>query len=254
MAIVSQSTATRLWPGQSAIGKTLLWQPGGREGGAGTKRTLTVVGVAADLEGRDLDVPGLVASALTIYAPLPQRYTPHITIFARSLDGQRTSRAIAELVASMDRYLPVLSAGTLEDELSGPEVVQLRIAASVSGSVGLIGVLLASIGIYGVTAYAVARRTREIGIRLALGADRAAVVGLVLRQGMALVALGSAIGLMLAAAATRVLAGTLFGVQSLGAMTFGGAVLLFAVIGLAACYGPTRRATRISAMDALRYE
>ena len=97
-------------------------------------------------------------------------------------------------------------------------------------------------------------RTREIGIRLALGADRAAVVGMVLREGMTLVAVGSAVGLVLAAALTRVLAGTLFGVQSLSTLTFGGAVVLFALIGLAACYAPTRRATRVSAMDALRSE
>ena len=149
--------------------------------------------------------------------PLRQRYTPRLTILARTLNGRRTSREIVALVATVDRNLPILSAGTLEDELSGPEEVQLRIAASVSASVGLIGVLLAGIGIYGVTAYAVARRTREIGIRLALGADRTAVIGMVLRQGMSLVAVGSVIGLMLAAVFIRVLAGTLFGVAALGA-------------------------------------
>ncbi len=253
VVIVSQSTARRLWPGQEAIGKTLLWQSGGPVGSTRSTTSLTVVGVATNLDGRDHDVPRAL-NALTVYVPLRQRYTPRLTILARTLNGRRTSREIVALVATVDRNLPILSAGTLEDELSGPEEVQLRIAASVSASVGLIGVLLAGIGIYGVTAYAVARRTREIGIRLALGADRTAVIGMVLRQGMSLVAVGSVIGLILAAVFIRVLAGTLFGVAALGAGTLAGAVGLFALIGLLACYAPTRRATCINAMEALRSE
>jgi putative ABC transport system permease protein len=253
VVIVSQSTAQRLWPGQDAVGKTLLWQSGGPDGSTRPKTTLTVIGVATNLGGRHRDVPGAL-NALTLYVPLRQRYTQLITILARPLNGRRPSREIAAVVAAADRNLPILSAGTLEDELSGPEEVQLRIAASVSASVGLIGVLLAGIGIYGVTAYAVARRTREIGIRLALGADRAAVTGMVLRQGMSLVAVGSVIGLMLAAVFIRVLAGTLFGVATLGAGTLAGAVGLFALIGLLACYAPTRRATGINAVEALRSE
>jgi putative ABC transport system permease protein len=133
-------------------------------------------------------------------------------------------------------------------------VLQLRIAALVSGSVGLVGLLLASIGIYGVTAYATARRTREIGIRLTLGAELRDVVRMILRQGMRLVAAGAAIGLVLAAAAGRVLSRLLFGLPPLDPVTFGGAAVLFAAVGLAACYLPARRATRVSAMEALRYE
>jgi ABC-type antimicrobial peptide transport system permease subunit len=131
---------------------------------------------------------------------------------------------------------------------------QLRIAASVSASVGIVSLLLATIGIYGVTAYVASRRTREIGIRLALGAQRADVLGMILRQGMALVAIGSAIGLMLAAAGSRLLTRLLFGVPPLDPVTFGGATLLFVIVGLAACYVPARRATQIDAMEALRYE
>ena len=148
----------------------------------------------------------------------------------------------------------MISAQTLENAQAGPVETQLRVAAWVSGSIGLVGVLLAAIGIYGVTAYAVTRRTREIGIRLALGARRADIVALVLRQGMFLVAIGSVIGLMLAAAATRLLRTLLFGVRPLDLLTFGGAVVLFAAIGMLACYLPTRRAVQTDAMDALRYE
>ena len=132
--------------------------------------------------------------------------------------------------------------------------MQLRVAASVAGSVGLVALLLAAMGIYGVTAYTVARRTREIGIRIAMGAQRGDIVRLVLGHGMSLVLIGCVIGLVLAAAASRLLTRLLFGASPLDPVAFGGAVVLFAVIGLAACYMTVRRATQIEAMEALRYE
>jgi ABC-type antimicrobial peptide transport system permease subunit len=131
---------------------------------------------------------------------------------------------------------------------------QFRVAATVAGSVGLIGLLLAAMGIYGVTAYTVARRTREIGIRLSLGAGRSAVVGLILRQGMMLVGIGLAIGLALSLGVGRMLAAQRFGITAPGAATFVAATMLFIVVALIACYAPLRRAIRIAAMDALRYE
>jgi ABC-type antimicrobial peptide transport system permease subunit len=129
-----------------------------------------------------------------------------------------------------------------------------RIIASVSGILGLVGLLLAAIGIYGVTAYAVARRTREIGIRIALGARRSDVVRMVLREGALLTLVGSATGLLIAAAISRVLAGFLFGIPPIDPVTFTGTMVLFAAIGLAACYVPVRHATRIDPTRALRYE
>ena len=131
---------------------------------------------------------------------------------------------------------------------------QLRVAATVAGSVGLIGLLLAAMGIYGVTVYTVARRTREIGIRLSLGAGRSAVVAMILRQGMTLVGIGLTIGLALSLGVGRMLAAQRFGITAPGAATFVAATMLFVVVGLIACYAPLRRAIRIAAMDALRYE
>ena len=253
VAIVAESTAKRLWRGTTAadaLGKIVVWQSAGPKGEART--SLTVVGVVKDLEDRDTDFPG--PRPLILYVPYQQRYTPNVTILARASGRARVSGSIASLVRSMDRNLPVLSARTLEDELTGPVDVQLRIAASVSGTVGLIGLLLAGIGVYGVTAYAVTRRTREIGVRVALGADRSVVVSMILRQGMSLVGMGSAIGLVLAAGASRLMAGALFGIPPLEVAAFGGAIVLFAVVGLVACYVPVRRASRISAIEALRYE
>lgn len=142
---------------------------------------------------------------------------------------------------------------TLESQQNGPVETQLRIAAAVAGSVGLIGLLLAGVGIYGVTAYAVTRRTREIGIRLSLGARRVTVVGMVLRQSMRLVAIGSAVGLLLGFGVGGAIAAR-FSVPAADLTIFAGAAVLFAIVGSVACYVPARRATRIAAMEALRYE
>jgi ABC-type antimicrobial peptide transport system permease subunit len=209
-----------------------------------------VIGVVRDVKtpGRQSDM-----AVLVIYAPLQQRYRPTLTILARTR-GERLAGTIRALVTTMDPNLPILAAHTLEERQTGPVVLQLRVAALVSGTVGLVGLLLASIGIYGVTAYSIGRRTREIGIRMTLGAQRGDLVRMVLRQGMSLVAIGAAIGLLLAAAASRVLGRLLFGLPPLDPLTFGGAALLFAAIGLAACYMPIRRATHISPVEALRYE
>jgi predicted permease len=256
VAIISETAARLFWPGQNAIGKHLVWQRmpslfARPPGGAMPRPTispvrLSVIGVAGDLSGGRTPTP-------LVYVPFQQHYESHIAIIARSTNGQRLTGEIREVVAAANPNLPIVAASRLTDQTS-PVLLQLRVAAGVSAGVGLVAMLLAAIGIYGVTAYSVARRTREIGIRVAMGAQRADVVGMVLRQGMSLVVIGSAVGLLLAAAASRLLVRLLFGIPPLDPVTFGGAAMLFAAIGLAACYVPTRRATRINATEALRYE
>ena len=176
-----------------------------------------------------------------------------MTIAARTTRGQRITGEIRTLVASMNPNLPIVRSQTLDDSVALGLVPQ-RVAVSVSSSLAIVGLLLAAIGIYGVTAYAVTRRTREIGIRVALGAHRADVVRMVLGQGMSLALIGCAIGLMLAAAVSQMLASFLYGIPPADPVIFGGAAALLTVVGLAACYLPARRATRINAMEALRYE
>ena len=250
VAIVSESAARQFWPGQGAVGKTLLQPTWGPQGPTSPMRTLLVVGVARDIQSSSV-IDGLARA--WVYAPFQQQYLSSMTIVARTTRGQRIADELRALLASMNPNLPVITAQTLDDSVALGMAPQ-RAAASVAGSLGLVGVMLTGIGIYGVLAYAVTRRTREIGIRLALGARRADVIRMVLREGLSLTAIGSAIGVILAAAMSRVLAGFLFGIPPLDPMTFAGTTVLFTVIGVAACCVPVLRATRIDPTQALRYE
>jgi ABC-type antimicrobial peptide transport system permease subunit len=153
----------------------------------------------------------------------------------------------------MNPNLPITEAMRLS-ELTAIGLVPQRLAASVAGTLGIVGLLLCAIGIYGVTSYSVAQRTREIGIRIALGADRRNVLRLVLRQGFVLAAVGTAIGVVIAAVGSTFLESLLYGVRGLDPLTFGAACALFAVVTLAATYVPARRATRVDPMVALRSE
>ena len=153
----------------------------------------------------------------------------------------------------MNPNVPIMTSQTLEDSIALGLAPQ-RVVASVAGGLGIVALLLAAIGVYGVTAYAVARRTREIGIRIALGARRTDVVRMVLQEGLSLTLIGAGVGLTLAGATSHVLAAFLFGIPPIDPVTFTGTTLLFVAIGVAACYVPIRRATRIDAMEALRYE
>ena len=248
VVIVNETAARQWWPRQDALGKTLL-QEDGRPDAPDAVRTLTVVGVARDSKYRNLGED----PRPFVYVPIQQQYMSRTVIAARSAHGQRLAGELRALLASMNPNLPIVQSLTF-DAYSQLGLLPQRIAASVAGSLGLVGVLLAAIGIYGVTAYMVSSRTREIGIRMALGAERASVVRMVLRQGLTLTMIGAAIGLAVAAAASRLLGSLLFGVGATDPLTFIGSTLLFFVVGAAACYVPARRATAIGAMDALRYD
>jgi predicted permease len=254
VAIIGEGVARRFWPGketQDAIGKHVLTLRGGPNTPPALTRTSLVVGVARDPKyGSLVDA----TTGLYVYVPLQQQYLRGMTmIVARTTRGQRIADELRALVASMNPNLMIATTQTADD-YTALGLLPQRIAVSVSGSLGIVGALLAAIGIYGVTAYAVTRRTREIGIRLALGARRADVVGMILRQGMSLAVIGTALGLVLAAAAGRLLTTFLFGLPPVDPVTFAAAAVLFAAISLVACYVPVRRAVRIGAMEALRYE
>jgi predicted permease len=244
VAIVGEAAARRFWPGQDPIGKQLVMN-----GGSGAGSALQVIGVAQDVRFRTVDF----GNVPFVYLPLRQHYTPNMMLVVRSADGRSTANQVRAIAAAMSPPLPALSMQSLEDVVAVGLIPQ-RVGAFVAGGLGLVGVLLAAIGIYGVTAYTVSRRTREIAIRTALGAQRGTVVGLVLRQAISLTAIGCAIGLVLGAVAGQVLSMLLVGVSPLDPATLGGAVVLCVVVVLAGSFVPVSRVMKITASDALRSE
>jgi len=248
VAIVGEAAAQHFWPGQNPIGRSLSQTVEGKA------VTLLVVGVAKDVRSTSL-IDGMAPSF--VYVPLAQQreaaWTSMMTLVIRSRQGKSVANDVRTLVASMDPNFPSATSRTLEESIALGLVPQ-RVAASISGGLGAVGLLLAAIGIYGVTAFAVSRRTREFGIRIALGAQRRDVLRIVLRQGLGPTIAGCTIGLILAAAAARALTSFLLGLSPLDPMTFAGAAVLFVVVGLAACYGPARKATSLDPLAALRHE
>ena len=252
VVIVGAGAARRLFPSGDAVGQIVVQQqtaqpPAPRAEG----KPLLVVGVAADPTYGTL-VDGM--TGMFIYVPLQQQYRAGWTkLVVRSRTGASVAHDVRASIRSVNPNVPI---GTMRPAgaITSLGLLPQRIAASVAGGLGVFGLLLAAIGIYGVTAYAVARRIREFGVRIALGATRRDIVGLVLREGMGMTILGSIAGLVLAAGAGRLVASLLFGLEPADPATFIGAAVLFAVVGLAACYVPARRATKIDAMEALRYE
>jgi putative ABC transport system permease protein len=248
VVIVNETAARQWWPGGSAIGQTLLRQDG-RPEAPDAMRTLTVVGVARDGKYRSLAED----PRLFVYVPLQQQYLSQMTIVARSTTDRRLASQLRAVVRSLNPNLPILSAQTL-DEYARLGLVPQQVAASVTGSLGLVGLLLAAIGVYGVTAYMVTSRTREIGIRVALGAQPRDVMRMIVGHGLVLTLAGAAIGLSLAAVAARLIASLLIGVAPVDFVTFASATVLFVVIGVGACLVPAHRALRVNAIEALRCE
>src|SRR5262249_50067885 len=204
-------------------------------------RTLRIVGVARDPTYGTL-IEG--TTGLYIYVPLQQQYvrgTPMIV--ARSKDGRRIAEELRATVAAMNPSLPIVSARSGE-EYPSLGVLPQRIVAAVAGSLGLVGLLLAAIGVYGVTAYAVTRRLREFGVRIALGATGRDIAALVLREGMGLMLAGAAVGLILAAGAGSAATPLLFGVTPRDPIALRATITTFVLRGLPACYGPAPRPAR----------
>jgi predicted permease len=248
VAIVNEAFARRAWPGQEALGQRLLVD--GQGEGPGTQpEPVTVVGVAADAKLISLSD----AAESYIYVPLAQQSMSKLSLLVKRSGDASAIPQVRALLREMNPNLPLTVAMPLT-EVTAIGLIPQRLVASVAGSLGLVGLVLAAIGIYGVTAYAVSRRTREIGIRVALGADQARVLRLVLRQGLILAGIGVALGVVLAALGSTLVESLLYGVRGLDPITFAGACVLFAAVTLAATYFPARRAARIDPMVALRAE
>jgi len=166
---------------------------------------------------------------------------------------QSVATAMREQIRTLDANLPVADVKTLRDQLD-LSLFPSRVAAWTLGGFGVLALLLAAIGIYGVVSYSVAQRTREIGVRMAMGAREKDLLRLVLGEGLFVIAVGLALGLLLAAAATRVIASLLYGVEATDPLTFATVPLLLGFVALVASYIPARRATKVDPLVALRYE
>jgi predicted permease len=246
VVIISEGLAQRLWPNEEALGKRL--HLGGSDG-----LLCEVVGIAGNAKNSQfspLDAP----APPTLYRPFAQSYSARASLIVRTGgDPRGLMPVVRREVASLDQNLPPHELQPLTENV-GLALWSVRTGAAVLSIFGVLGVVLAAIGMYGVMSYAVARRTREIGVRMALGAQAGNVLKLIVGQGMALALIGAGIGLAAAWAVTRLLANQLYGVSATDPVTFAGMSLFLIGVALVACYLPARRATRVDPLAALRHE
>jgi putative ABC transport system permease protein len=242
VAIVSETFVDLYWPHQEAVGKQLNSDL--------THEWFTVVGVA-----RDSKVGGLNEKPTPfVYLPLYQVYRATMIADVRTTgDPMAFSGTVENAIHEMNADLAVFDVTTLESRAQLSSFPQ-RIAGTFVGAFGLLALVLAAVGIYGVTAYTTRQRTHEIGIRMALGASRHDVLRLVLLRGLSLTLIGVVLGLAVSFALTRYLASLLLGVTATDALTFSSVAILLCAVALFACLIPARRAMRVDPMVALRYE
>jgi putative ABC transport system permease protein len=242
-AVVNEAMARAFWPGADPIGQHVKLS-------RSATSWSTVVGVVADARTESLKDAGVPE----IYASAFQRTEKHLAIFLRGqFDAAVMADRVREQVQLVDDTLPVYGAQTLRETVS-VSLVERRFSTAMVGLFALTALLLATLGIYGVISYDVNERTYEIGIRLALGAERRAIVHMVLRQGVALVLVGTAVGLACAVGVSRSMTGVLYGVRPIDPPTFAAVAGLLIAVAVIACYIPARRATRVDPMIALRYQ
>jgi predicted permease len=238
--VVNRAFAERFWPGEPAVGRIV--------GAGGAERR--VVGVTETGKYHSLGED----PTPFMYFPHRERFRTGMTLVAR-VDGD-AGQALGDILAvvrELDPDLPLFDVRTMESHM-GIALLPARLGGSVLGLFGLLGVVLAGVGVYGVMAYSVSTRTREMGIRVALGADRERVLRLVVGEGMKLTLLGAALGLAAAAAASRLVAGLLYGVPALDPVAFVGVPVILMAVAALAVWLPARRAARTDPMQALRTE
>lgn len=240
VAIVNEKLAHDFWPRQSALGKRIRLP--------GETRMRQIVGVA-----RTADYTSLNESPqFCVYLPLAQNYSDSMTLYVRTRGDP------ARLLQGIERVVSVSGPGIVARDIrTGQNIVRdglfgARVGVTMLAVFGLLALALASLGLYGLMAYSVEQRTREIGVRMALGAAKTSVIGLILKQGMSLVAAGVLLGFLASLAAGRLLARALYGVTAGDPISVGGAALVLLVVALAACFLPARRASRLDPLAALR--
>jgi predicted permease len=244
VAIVSETFAKQAWPGQSAIGRAFLQRAGDAE-----ERPVTVVGVAKDAKYRYISSP----NAPFIYVPMSQQPQSVMELYVRHAPGRDVAKEIRAAMAQVEPGVPINMLQSFESATSLGLLPQ-KLAAWIAGSVGSVGVFLAALGLYGLMAFLVTQRTREIAIRMALGASNADMRAMILRQAGTLGAIGGGVGLLLAAGIGTLAQSLLVGVRALDPASFGATALLFAVVLAAAAWTPARRAAATDPAHSLRAE
>lgn len=246
VVILSQRLAKRLWPGESAIGKRIEWPT--TSGPA--RAPIEVVGVAADAKYRSL----LTEPPLLVYLPVSQNYSASDNLIVRTAtDPAAVLPALQQAVSSLDASMPVIGEKSMADEIAD-SLWQQRMASGLLGSFSFLALTLAGIGLYAVVAHWTGQRRREIGVRMALGANPRDVLRLVLSHGAQLAGVGAVIGLVLSAELTSLVSEFLFGSRGFDVTTTAFITALLAALVLLASYVPARRAMRLDPMIALRHE
>jgi len=244
VVLVNQAAARRYWPDADPVGRRIATGP------ANAPAWWTVVGVVANVKTAGLDT----ADAPQIYQSVYQRSGMSVAVFLRATGSAATlAGPLRREIQAIDKDLPVFAVRPMDDVMAR-SLAQRRFATVIVGAFATVALLLAGLGVYGVVALTVAQRTREIGVRVALGAERRHIVSLVLRQGARVMLAGVVAGLAGAAAMTRVLRAMLFETSPVDPFTFATVVAVLVAVALLACWLPARRATRVSPAVALRSE
>jgi predicted permease len=246
VAIVTQNMVKRFWPGEDPIGKRI--KVGGLDS---TRPWLTIAGVVSELKYRGL--PENPTADPDLFQVFSERSRDFSVLVRTSLDPAAMLSTVRAALIETEPSILIYDAGTLEDSV-GRETARSRFTGWLMAIFAGIALALAMIGVYGVMSYSVSRRTREIGLRMALGAGRSEVLRMVARRGVSLVTLGMLLGTAAALALTRMMATLIYGVSSTDPLTFAGAVGLLAAVAVVACLLPALRATRINPVVALRDE
>ncbi len=243
VAIINRTLAQHFWPGESAVGKRLMMNG----------KPYEVVGVVG--EGRYWSITDQARPVL--FLPLAQNYHGRVTLVARTeADPAPMHFAVQQIVRQLDPDLPLFNLRTMEQQVANSPLglMPLRMGATMAGAQGVIALLLAAMGIFGLVSFAVTRRTREIGIRMAVGATKLDVIRLVTFQSFRLTLIGLACGLLLAFGLTRVLARLLYGISPADPVVFGGVALIVILTALVGAWIPVRRAVKVNPVEALRCE
>jgi len=245
VVIVNEKLARQQWPGQDPIGKRLRVNANG-------KPWLTVVGVVGNVL-TEWPTPEFFQEFYLPYTQYPWDLAPRHLVVRTALSPTSVAGAVRREAAALDKDQPVADVRPLE-QVVGEAVGPQRFAMLLLGAFAGLALVLAAVGIYGVMAYSVSQRTREIGIRVALGADRGRVLGMLVRQGLLLASIGAGIGLIGAMGLTRLLSGLLYRVRPMDPLTFGLVPLVLVGVAALASYIPARRATKVDPIVALHYE